>query len=583
MSLGTELDYIRDLPGYKAILKAVLRSQIQLLVYQLAEHTGAESILLSANVTEGTLSHIGSEAGKNFLSDHIEVKKLFLGHCLDTYKKQKTEAAKSSSSKENKSLKRLHLSSPRTEPYPLPRKRSYRADRRSLRFSDGTKLYVCKSGEQMGTLETLSNNVTTNESVFPLTSVQPSLENDDNRSLLHISNDQYSKTIKTESDTDERPDNDQQLDETIIIKREPVDYDLEGSSNQYTVENVPQQQPDLTKITPVHLAKSHPLRNSNSLEQKSADTIENGCKLIRQLLASGPSLSSADDLQELQNQSGECVLKPDQQLVTNKLLCEHPDEGSQLAIQIHSKRKKTVPMRITKQSPDSWNSVNNVNSILFMQSMDLATEKSVNQESSRYNSDSDDFEYALKGQEQKSTDLELCISGHSNFPSWKQERVHDVFRKSFEDQESQGQGSPSGQESALGYCSADEVKKLAKYMKTPQVDGMLVTRGEGRYEKLIRCDTCGKVCRTSNMARHKKRYCSDSVPVAAQQKKGKVSVAGHDDLKGNNSPGLRSGTEENEMPDVTANNVTFETLAETIDVKQEVPSDDEWIIADKMT
>ncbi|KAH3865666.1 uncharacterized protein LOC127867103 [Dreissena polymorpha] len=42
---------------------------------------------------------------------------------------------------------------------------------------------------------------------------------------------------------------------------------------------------------------------------------------------------------------------------------------------------------------------------------------------------------------------------------------------------------------------------------SPNPDFMLVSRGEGRYEKLIHCEICGKVCRTSNMARHRKRYC----------------------------------------------------------------------------
>ncbi|KAH3865328.1 hypothetical protein DPMN_028367 [Dreissena polymorpha] len=34
---------------------------------------------------------------------------------------------------------------------------------------------------------------------------------------------------------------------------------------------------------------------------------------------------------------------------------------------------------------------------------------------------------------------------------------------------------------------------------------MWVSRGEGRYEK--HCEICGKVCRISNMVRHRKRYC----------------------------------------------------------------------------
>ena len=34
-----------------------------------------------------------------------------------------------------------------------------------------------------------------------------------------------------------------------------------------------------------------------------------------------------------------------------------------------------------------------------------------------------------------------------------------------------------------------------------------MTRGGSRVEKLIKCELCGNIYRTSNMARHKKRYC----------------------------------------------------------------------------
>lgn len=80
--------------------------------------------------------------------------------------------------------------------------------------------------------------------------------------------------------------------------------------------------------------------------------------------------------------------------------------------------------------------------------------------------------------------------------------------------------------------SGGEVSEVAtcggkSYMKTPQIDGLLVSRGEGRYEKLIRCDTCGKVCRTSNMARHKRRYCT-GVPGTAPKKRGRPWMKGDD-------------------------------------------------------
>jgi len=53
-----------------------------LQVEQLAAHTDEESIILTASVADGTLSHIGSESGKSFLEDHDDVKSQFLGFCL---------------------------------------------------------------------------------------------------------------------------------------------------------------------------------------------------------------------------------------------------------------------------------------------------------------------------------------------------------------------------------------------------------------------------------------------------------------------------------------------------------------------
>ena len=51
-------------------------------VEQLAEETGEESILLTASVTDGSLSHLGSESGKDFLDNHDDIKSQFLGFCL---------------------------------------------------------------------------------------------------------------------------------------------------------------------------------------------------------------------------------------------------------------------------------------------------------------------------------------------------------------------------------------------------------------------------------------------------------------------------------------------------------------------
>jgi len=55
---------------------------VLLQVYQLAEHTGEESVLISASIDEGTLTHLGSDFGRYFIDGREEIKAQFLGFCL---------------------------------------------------------------------------------------------------------------------------------------------------------------------------------------------------------------------------------------------------------------------------------------------------------------------------------------------------------------------------------------------------------------------------------------------------------------------------------------------------------------------
>lgn len=78
----SEYEILKDVPGYRAILKAVLKSQIQNLVEQLSKETEEETVILSASTTDGTLSQLGSIHGKDFLKDKDDIKFQFLNHCL---------------------------------------------------------------------------------------------------------------------------------------------------------------------------------------------------------------------------------------------------------------------------------------------------------------------------------------------------------------------------------------------------------------------------------------------------------------------------------------------------------------------
>ena len=59
-----------------------LVSTLYLQVEQLSHQTGEESVLLTASISDGTLSHLGSESGKIFLDRFDDFKSQFLGFCI---------------------------------------------------------------------------------------------------------------------------------------------------------------------------------------------------------------------------------------------------------------------------------------------------------------------------------------------------------------------------------------------------------------------------------------------------------------------------------------------------------------------
>ena len=55
---------------------------ITLQVEQLCDQAEEESIILTASLSDGTLSHLGSKMGKGFFEGKNEIKSQFLGYCL---------------------------------------------------------------------------------------------------------------------------------------------------------------------------------------------------------------------------------------------------------------------------------------------------------------------------------------------------------------------------------------------------------------------------------------------------------------------------------------------------------------------
>ncbi|WAR11152.1 hypothetical protein MAR_036228, partial [Mya arenaria] len=64
-------------------IKFVIKLQISTLLQQLAE-SGEESVVLTANVLEGTADRLGSLRGTGFLEDHEQLGNQFLSYCAET-------------------------------------------------------------------------------------------------------------------------------------------------------------------------------------------------------------------------------------------------------------------------------------------------------------------------------------------------------------------------------------------------------------------------------------------------------------------------------------------------------------------
>ncbi|KAL4218245.1 hypothetical protein ACF0H5_022981 [Mactra antiquata] len=82
MALLDNIEKVKGIPGYKIILSSVIKGQIQQLIEQLSSHSEEEFVLLSVNVSDGSMTHVGSQSGKSFIQDHEDIQSRFLRFCL---------------------------------------------------------------------------------------------------------------------------------------------------------------------------------------------------------------------------------------------------------------------------------------------------------------------------------------------------------------------------------------------------------------------------------------------------------------------------------------------------------------------
>ncbi|XP_053378784.1 zinc finger and SCAN domain-containing protein 20-like [Mercenaria mercenaria] len=125
-----DFELLKEVPGYRAILKVVLKSQIQLLIDQLCNYTGEESFILTANASDGAQSLLGSGTGKGFLENHSEIKTQFLGYCLKSLHNPEETVSHHDSTR----------SKGRTHPYARGASSSPTANKPRSGFSDSVKL-----------------------------------------------------------------------------------------------------------------------------------------------------------------------------------------------------------------------------------------------------------------------------------------------------------------------------------------------------------------------------------------------------------------------------------------------------------
>lgn len=85
-----DVNALKEIPGYKPIVKIVLQTQIQLLLEQLSDHTGGESIVMTAGVNDGSLTYYGSTGGRGFLEDQEDLKSKYLAYCMKSHLSPKT-------------------------------------------------------------------------------------------------------------------------------------------------------------------------------------------------------------------------------------------------------------------------------------------------------------------------------------------------------------------------------------------------------------------------------------------------------------------------------------------------------------
>lgn len=517
---GIELDVFRDVPGFRGILKAVLKCQIQLLVKQLSEQADEESVFLCANVSRGTLSFLGSESARGFIQENDEMKKQFLGYCMKARQK-KSELSTSFLPQHATPASDVVIRSPENSVgFAVHRKPYYRIQKRNTRLRSAGKKYSHILPKPLNADNSLLNHRGSRkaqEDSQVLSEIHKPFRADQNQNVA----------VKSECQSDNDSENsrhslmqkqelteDETSQQEVIVKVEPLD-DMEETGDMKTTEM------------------------SEEIQSFSDGLVSEQSSRI---------VMETDEPQQDENQSFEYVLDKDNsaEIITPW----KPEENR--TNHISSKRKQTLPIRI-KQKAEAWNQNKDTckrgnhsanGSVLFSPQEGEHGRQSLVQKSHDYSYSNSpasqrpavDYIYPyVYGENEKTGTSRMTLqniggqrevdpSGQSvyvpsisAFPGTQNSLHEQSLSPSVDnrldnslpyDNRGIDELTPSMNWTEESVAAMTPKSGMKTYTKTPLIDGLFVTRGEGRYEKLIKCEECGKVCRTSNMARHKKRYCT---------------------------------------------------------------------------
>ncbi|KAL4221330.1 hypothetical protein ACF0H5_019591 [Mactra antiquata] len=216
--MTAELELLKDIPGYRAILKSVLKAQIQMLMDQLSTHTGEESIVLTASVHDGSLYHLGSEAGKGFLEGKDELKAEFLGFCLKCeHKKEKQDKESLQYGQSHNLLPPSKRQRPRIRPGPY-----------SLSPPSSSSSMRSPPFSQNSTVSSLNQNVTIQHDANDNTG--SFMESNESEHVTTAANGNSSQQSNIDDDNDDRPIVKIERDDVRpIVKIERDDVDDENS------------------------------------------------------------------------------------------------------------------------------------------------------------------------------------------------------------------------------------------------------------------------------------------------------------------------------------------------------------------